>query len=63
MPIRHPNTVHTGRTVEAHASGESFTVKQEVWTSRSNGSKFGKVATRDGLGRFHGATNFRGTRS
>lgn len=37
-------------------------VKVETWTNRSKGNTFTKVAVRNSLGQFHGATNFRGSR-
>jgi hypothetical protein len=37
-------------------------VKVETWTPRSGkGKTFTKVAVRNSLGQFHGATNFRGS--
>lgn len=56
------NKVNTGKTVEAKLVKASFTTRQEVWFGRKDGIGFNKLATRDTLGRFHGATNFKGTR-
>lgn len=39
-----------------------FKVSVESWKSVKDGSKFEKIAVRDDKCRFHGATNFGGTR-
>lgn len=39
-----------------------FKVSVESWKSTKDGSRFEKIAVRDTNGRFHGATNFSGTK-